>query len=89
MPSKDFGSTWQPLTLLTAPGEVSIQGLAIDQKNSSTIFYTAPAAFYVSVDAGSTWKTHKLPTARLPAALAIDPATSGVLYIGVAVPEKK
>ena len=81
--SKDFGTTWEGLTLLTSPGQVAIKAIGMDAKEPNTLYYAAASTFYASGDAGATWKTHKLPTTRLPETLVVDPSSPHVLYIGV------
>jgi len=82
--SNDFGLTWQPLQLLTAPGEVFIRAAGIAPADPNLIYYATPLAFYQTVDGGQTWRTKKFPSARVPRTLLIDPKDSQVLYIGVA-----
>lgn len=82
--SKDFGKTWESVRLITSPGQVQIRALALDTINPNTIYYATPATFYHSADGGSTWKTEKLPSTRLPRSLVVDPKNAKVLYIGVA-----
>lgn len=82
--SKDFGSTWEALQLLTSPGQVSIRALGIDPQNPSTMYYAANSTFYHSTDAGVTWNTEKIPSSRVPRALLVDLSDPTVLYVVVA-----
>ena len=87
--STDFGFTWQPLKLLTAPGEVTIRALGISPTDPKIIYYATTSTFYRSADGGVTWETKKFPSARIPQTLQVDPKDSSVLYIGVVEPTKK
>lgn len=86
--SKDFGSTWSPIELLTAAGQVTIKALAVDPKNSKKIYYTALNTVYSSKDGGVTWTTHQIPTTKIPEVLLIDPINTSVLYVGMVAPAK-
>lgn len=87
--SKDFGSTWEAIPLLTQPGQVSIRALAIDPGNANTIFYAAASTFYSTTTGGAPWATQKLPSTREPISLIVDPGNPSTLYLGVATPPKK
>lgn len=82
--SKDFGATWEPLTLLTAPGQVTIRTAAVAPKDPNVIYYATQGTFYRTADGGATWQTQKFPSARVPRAFVIDPDDASVLYVGVA-----
>lgn len=86
--SEDFGSTWSPIELLTAAGQVTIKALAIDPKNSDKIYYTALNTFYSTKDGGVTWTTRQIPTTKVPETMLIDPTNPAVLYVGVAAQAK-
>ncbi len=86
--SKDFGTTWEGLQLLSAPGQVNIQSVAIDPANADTIAYAAGSAFYRSVDGGLKWTTTKIPSARLPTAILLDPTDPTVYFLGLLAPSK-
>lgn len=78
----DGGITWQNLELLTPPKGTSIYSLALDPKNGSNIYYATAATFYKSADAGQTWTTKKLPTAKAASALLVDPIDGNIIYLG-------
>ncbi len=86
--SKDFGSTWEALQLLTSPGQVSIRSAVVDPNSADVIVYPAGSTFYRSVDGGAKWTTSKIPSVRTPMALLPDPTNASVLYLGVATLEK-
>jgi photosystem II stability/assembly factor-like uncharacterized protein len=88
MKSVDFGTTWAPLSLLTAPGQVTINAVGMDPNNASLIYYAAGGTFYISTDGGSNWDTQRLPTTRQPQVLLVDPKDPNVVYVGVASVEK-
>lgn len=82
--SSDFGTTWEPISLVTSPAEVSIRAVGIDPQHPSTIYYAANSTFYRSTDAGATWDTERFQTSRVARAMLVDPEDAQVLYIGVA-----
>ncbi|OGL66787.1 hypothetical protein A2856_03410 [Candidatus Uhrbacteria bacterium RIFCSPHIGHO2_01_FULL_63_20] len=82
--SRDFGATWEALTLLTAPGQVAVKAVAIDPKKADRLFYATAGTFYQSTDAGVTWSTRPLPSAREPQVLQLAPDSSDTLFLGVA-----
>lgn len=81
--SKDGGATWEPLTLLTKPGGIEIDSLALDPKSANRLYYGTTSTFYKSEDGGVTWSTKKLPTSRAASALLVDVGDSNVIYLGV------
>lgn len=82
--SEDFGSTWEPLELVTSPGQITIRAVGMDQENPDTIYYASNATFYRSLDGGKTWDTERFPTTRVPRVMLVDPVDPTVLYVGVA-----
>jgi photosystem II stability/assembly factor-like uncharacterized protein len=82
--STDFGATWEAIPLVTSPGQVTIRAVGMDIENPNTLYYAANATFYHSDDAGLTWDTERLPSARVPRAMLVDPDEPAVLYVGVA-----
>lgn len=78
----DGGATWQPMNLLTPPGDVQIYSLAINPKNGKEIYYGTSSTLYKSVDGGATWVTKKLPTARAAGYLLVDPSDGNIIYLG-------
>ncbi len=86
--SQDFGSTWEGIALLTAPGQITIKALAMDPENVSSIAFASLGTLYSTTDGGVTWKTVKLPTARIPEVLIADPLRWETMYLGVSAPLK-
>ena len=82
--STDFGTTWEPIKLVTQPGQVVIRTVGMDRFNPAQIYYATTATFYQSSDSGVTWKTGKLSSTRVPRAMIVDPKQSSVIYIGEA-----
>ncbi len=80
------GDTWQPLKLVTAPGEITIYGLAVNPKNNKEIVYTTStgqsSTLFVSQDAGVTWSAKKSPTRRILNRVLIDPNDPNVVIVG-------
>lgn len=82
--STDFGSTWQPLKLLTSPSQVQIRALGISPKDPNTIYYSVNGTFYTSTDGGQSWQTQKFPSSRVARTMAVDPKDPNVIFVGVA-----
>lgn len=80
--SFDFGQTWEPVELLTAPGDVDILGLAVDPQNADRIYYTAGSTFYRTEDGGGAWTTKQIPTSKLVESIVVNPEDSDVVYTG-------
>ncbi len=87
--SKDFGVTWEPLSLLTAPGQLKIQALAVGPASGDMIAYAVAGTFYRSLDGGKNWTTHQLISGRTPTKLLVDPKTPAAYFLSVLAPEKK
>lgn len=86
--SKDFGSTWEALQLLSSPGQVEIRSVAVDPDDANVIVYAAGSTFYRSVDGGLKWTTSTVQTTRAPMAVLVDPTDANAVYLGVATIEK-
>jgi len=82
--SGNGGQTWQALNLLTPPNGADIKVTAVNPQNSREIYYATPTTLYKSADGGLKWVTKKLPSARVPTILKIDPADPKTLYLGFA-----
>lgn len=86
--SVDNGNTWEPLQLLTTPGQVKIQALAVGPASADTIAYATPGTFYRSTDGGKNWTTHQLPSGRLPSRLIADSKNPLIYSLGFLAPVK-
>lgn len=86
--SYDFGGTWEPLTLLTAPGQVDITAVALNAVNADVLYYAAGSTFYSTTDGGDTWTTENLPTTRLASDMLLDSSDGTVVYLAIASAEK-
>jgi photosystem II stability/assembly factor-like uncharacterized protein len=86
--SKDFGSTWEALQLLSSPNQVAIGAIALNPTDTNEIVYAAGNTYYHSVDGGLKWTTSEIPTTRLPTSLIMDATDAGAAYLGVASLEK-
>jgi photosystem II stability/assembly factor-like uncharacterized protein len=80
--SVDAGTTWQPLTLITAPGKVDIFSLAVNPKRSAEIAYATAATFYKSSDGGRSWFSKRLPTSRAASVMVVDRENGNALWMG-------
>lgn len=78
----DGGESWNDIALLTPANTVKPLVVAVDPVNDKNIYYATSTTFYKSVDGGTTWKTQKLPTNRLPSVMTVDYKDSKVLYLG-------
>jgi photosystem II stability/assembly factor-like uncharacterized protein len=85
--SKDLGSSWEAIDLLTSPGQLTIRAVGVAPKDPKIIYFVAPNTFYRTNDGGQTWQTQKFPSSRVPRVLLIDPDDASVLYVGVAAVE--
>jgi photosystem II stability/assembly factor-like uncharacterized protein len=85
----DGGATWKSIPLLTPAGSATIFSLVVNPKSSKELWYGTGNTLYHSVDGGSKWTTQRLPTARAATDLAINPANSGVLYLGATLIQTK
>ena len=80
--SGDSGTTWQPLTLLTAPGRVDIFSVAVNPKKSEDLVYATATTFYKSNDGGRSWESKKLPTSRAASVLLVDAGDRNTIWMG-------
>lgn len=81
--SLDVGVSWEPLKLLTEPGEVMIGAVATDPANPNVILYSVGNSLYKSTDAGVNWAVQKLPTTRTISSITFDRRDSNVVYLGL------
>lgn len=86
------GDVWEPLELVTAPGEVTIFGLAVNPANSDEIMYSTAAGnisnVFLTVDGGKTWSAKKAPSSRAMYRLQFDTeGTGGVVAATFAIPQ--
>lgn len=82
--STDFGTTWEPIKLITAPGQVDVRVVGMNNANPNVLYYATIGTFNKSVDGGVTWQTGKLPSNRLAGAILVDPNHDSVIYLGLA-----
>ncbi len=87
--STDNGGTWQPLSLVTAHGEVKIYAVGVAPKDGNTIVYGTDSTFYRSTSGGSSWNTEELPTSRAASAILFSNTDASSLLLGVQAIEKK
>jgi len=87
--SKDYGATWEAISLVTQPGQVDIKAVAMDPNDANRLYYAAGSTFYSTTVGDAPWDTSKIQSTRLPQVLIVDPTDSNLLYMGVASAEKK
>lgn len=81
--TKDGGETWTPMQLTSLPNTVEIRSLAVNPKNNKEVQYVTQNTFIFSSDAGVTWNSKKLPSARIANVLLVDPQQGNMLYLGM------
>ncbi len=87
--SKDKGSTWTPVSLISASGEVRIYSVAIAPGNGDIIYYGTDSTLNRSTSGGSAWTTSELPSTRAAMALLVDPEDDTHVYLGSATVASK
>lgn len=87
--TNDGGTTWQPVPLLTKPGEVKILSLAANPYDFDEIYYGTASNFYKTFNNGNEWITRSLPSSRQPTALGINPNDAGKIWMGTTKPVQK
>ena len=80
--SKNNGSTWQLLNLLTPPKSVYIYGLAVSNLDSNVIYYTSHDTIYKTIDGGDNWSTTRMPTSKVLSSLLITPTNNNLIFGG-------
>ena len=90
--SADGAKTWQNIVLPATPGQ--FEALAVDPENSSNLYVdvsfrgkAGPGQqenyFFRSADGGATWSQSTLPKTGTANLLAVDPASSNIIYAGL------
>lgn len=85
--SQDSGATWNPIDLVTPPGDVRIWGIAINPKDEDTIYYSTINTLYKSTSGGDAWVTQEMPSTRAAKALMVHSENTDLLLAGFAVEE--
>ncbi len=80
--SRDNGVSWENLNLIQPDGQIAVNALGVNPKDSKEIYYVTNATFFRSIDGGATWTTKKLPSARAGSALIIDFSDANSVYLG-------
>ncbi len=83
----DGGETWNPVKLLTEPGNVTLQALGISPQSDKVIYYGTASTFYRTIDGGVTWETNRMPTTRVPSVILVDGKDAKKVYMGVLKPK--
>lgn len=91
--SKNAGTDWEAIDLITPAGSVNIYGFAVNPKNDNEIYYIGTigekSTFYKTTDGGKNWVTKKLPSKQLPTVLQVHPENDSMLFLGYAYPPEK
>ncbi len=80
--SRDDGITWENLNLIQPDGQIAVNTLAVNPRNSKEIYYVTNTTFFRSLDDGTTWTTKKLPSTRGGSALWVDFNNTKNVYLG-------
>lgn len=81
--SQDAGQTWQKINILIPANSISISAIVQDQQNVDTLYYGAGSVLYRTLNAGQTWTTQQIPSAREVKFIKIDPLSSSIIYVGM------
>lgn len=80
--SRDNGITWKSLNLIQPDGQVAVNSIAVNPRDSKEIYYVTDTTFFRSLDDGATWTSKKLPSARGGSALWVDFNYTKNVYLG-------
>lgn len=80
--SSDRGTTWEPIPLITPPGDVRIWSVAVHPTNGDVMYYATDTTFYVSTSGGASWETFDSPSTRAATAMEVHPANTNVVIAG-------
>ncbi len=80
--SDDGAATWKSMSLVSAPGAVTIRAFAVNPVNSNSLVYATDNAIVFSSDGGTTWSSKALPTTRGVSFLMYDHEATQSLYLG-------
>lgn len=81
--SSDGGENWEEIKVIIPTASLPVLSIAVDPNNSKILYYTAGSSIYKSVDGGVSWTISELPTSKNARYIAIDPADSDVIYVGM------
>lgn len=80
--SRDGGTSWSAIPLLTPPGSTVIHSVAVSPRDAKAIYYGTASTFVRTVDGGAKWVTATNPTSRAATNLHIDTSNDKTLYMG-------
>ncbi|QQS15725.1 MAG: hypothetical protein IPK84_05195 [Candidatus Moraniibacteriota bacterium] len=81
--SKDFGDTWEEVSVIESSKKFPIRSIAINPRNSNELLYGAALAVYKSTDNGTTWSTYQLNASRAAGTIRYSPSDSNSIYLGL------
>lgn len=87
--SSDGGTTWNDYKLITLPGGVTINTVAINPKNSNEILYSVNNILSITYDNGQTWTNNILPTTRQISQILFNPDNPEIIYFGTKLAPKE
>ncbi len=80
--SLDQGANWELVKTIAPVKSSTIWTVEIAPDNASIIYYAAIGALYVSENAGQSWETKELPSARAPRVLRVHPTGPQNILMG-------
>ncbi|MBI4239846.1 hypothetical protein HY620_02580 [Candidatus Uhrbacteria bacterium] len=80
--TRNAGTTWERLPLLTQPAETHIFTAAVNPLNDNEIYYGTKNTLYHTIDNGAHWEVKPLPSPRAPSEIRIDPNNPRNVYMG-------
>ncbi|QQR77835.1 MAG: hypothetical protein IPJ67_01675 [Candidatus Moraniibacteriota bacterium] len=81
--SRDFGDSWEEVSVIESSKKFSVRSIAINPHNSNELLYGAALAVYKSVDGGLTWSVYQLDANRAVGTIRYSPSDSNTLYLGL------
>ncbi|OHA05011.1 MAG: hypothetical protein A2934_01305 [Candidatus Sungbacteria bacterium RIFCSPLOWO2_01_FULL_47_10] len=80
MRSDNGGTSWKELPIIIPPEVLPALAVAVDPKDSRTLYVSAASQLYKSADGGTSWSVAQSPSDMRLTLLAIDPEDSNIIY---------
>ena len=82
------GADWAFVSLPVKDTTLRTSAVAVDPGDSNTLYATVGSTVFKSTNGGLTWQTKELSTTNEVRTIIINPASTNILYLGVATPRK-